>query len=307
MKFIRPITLTESMLKSSTVSEPAATEAAWQSGGAYAAGDLRIRASTHRVYLCTSSHSGSAIPPELDVARWTDAGPTLRWAPFDFYISTAAMSTTSLTYVLQPGYFNAFALYGLTGTQLSVVIKDESGGSIIYSHVAPLYEDPAGWYEYLFVAPRAITQVSKTNLPIRPDAEVSITVSAASGQPVGIGMITLGDMVDLLGDLAEFGGTEYGATAEPTTYSYIKTDDFGNTTIVRRHRATGMNASVALPRINADEALRQIQTVLDVPVAWVATDAAGYAGLNVFGLGSARMSYDSPEIAKLQITVKGMI
>lgn len=307
MKFIMPSTVTDSMIAAgTTVLEPAPGETAWASGGTYVVGDRRIRSTTHRVYLCIQAHTGRSQLPEADTEYWKDVGPTLRMAPFDSYISTPATGTTSLTYVLQPGYFNAFSLYGLVGTHLSVVIKDAPGGTVIYSHDAPLFEDPGGWYEYLFVAPRLFNQFSETNLPIRPAAELSITVSSATGQPVAIGMITLGDMIDLVGDMAEFGGTEYGATAEPITYSYINTDEFGNTTITRRHRATGMSAAVVLPHKNADEALRQIQKVLDVPVAWIATDVEGYTGLNVFGLGSARLSYE-PTVARLQLTVKGMI
>ncbi len=307
MKFISPLTLTDAMVApGTTVPEPAPGETAWVSGGTYAIDDRRILTATHRIYLCLQAHTGRAQRPDVDVEYWQDVGPTLRWAPFDQYISTPATGAAALTYVLQPGYFNALALYGLVGTQLAVTLRDGPGGAVIYHHDAPLAEDPIGWYEYLFRAPRAITQFAATNLPIRPDAELTVRVSAAEGQPVALGLVALGDLVDLVGDLPDQGGTEYGATAEPTTYSYIKTDDFGTTTIVRRHRATGMTASVLLPRQYADEALRQIQQVLDVPVAWIATDAPGYTGLNVFGLGSGRLVYESAN-ARLQLTVKGMI
>jgi hypothetical protein len=121
-------------------------------------------------------------------------------------------------------------------------------------------------------------------------------------------MIVVGDLVDLVGDLAEFGGTEYGSMAEPVTYSYIKTDEFGNTTIVRRHRSTNMTAKIVLPSERTDEALRQIQEVLDVPVAWIAKpNRSGFQGLNVFGLGSARVTYESPGLSRIDLNVKGMI
>ena len=179
---------------------------------------------------------------------------------------------------------------------------------MLYEHDAPLTEDFAGWYEYLFVSPKVLTQFNVSSLPIRPTAELTVTVTAATGQPVGIGMIVLGDLVNLVGDLADFGGTEYGATAEPVSYSYIKTDDFGETTIVRRSAATSMTAKIVLPAKNADDALRLIQDVLDVPVAWIALPGnPKYKGLNVFGLGSARVAYENFSIARIDLTVKGMI
>ena len=68
----------------------------------------------------------------------------------------------------------------------------------------------------------------------------------------------------------EWGGTQYGASAEPVSYSYIKTNADGTTTIVRRNAATSMRASIILPRDQADYALACIQEVLDKPVSWVA-------------------------------------
>jgi len=309
MNFIKPLTITDAMIGAgTTIAEPAAGETAWVSAASYTAGDVVIRTTTHRKYVALQTHSGRTQLPEVDAAYWEDVGPTLRWAPFDQYISTGATATTSLTYVLSPGYFNAFSLYGLVGTQISITLKDEPLGNTIYSYSGALVEDPAGWYEYLFIASTPINKFARSNLPIRPEAELTITVSAASGQPVGIGMIAVGDLVDLIGDLAEFGGTEYGSMAEPVTFSYIRTDEFGNTTIVRRHRSTNMNAKIVLPAERTDEALRLIQDVLDVPVAWIAKpNRSGFGGLNVFGLGSARVTYDTPGLSRIDLQVKGMI
>lgn len=308
MNYLQPITITDAMVGAgTTVPEPAPGETAWVSAASYTAGDARIRATTHRRYIALQTHTGRAALPEADPAFWEDVGPTLRWAPFDTYVSTPARATTALTYVLNPGYINALALYGLVGASLAVTIKDAPGGATIHSHASELTEPPAGWYEYLFVAPKVITKLVLSNLPIRPTAEITITLTAASGQPVALGMVVLGDLVNLVGDLARFGGTEHGSMAEPVTYSYIKTDEFGNTTIVRRHRSTNMTARIALPTEQADEALRLIQGVLDVPVAWIGTTRPGYAGLNVFGLGSARVTYQSATVSSVDLNVKGMI
>lgn len=308
MKMLTPIQITDSMILAGTsVAEPAASETAWVSGGTYTAGQRRIRASTHRVYLCTANHTGSSTPPESDAARWVDDGPTQRWAPFDVYTSTAAQGTGNLTFVLQPGYFNAVALYGLVGSTVQVTIKSAPGGAVIYSRTVSLYESAVGWYEYLFVQPLPLTKLILSDLPIRPSAELTISVSASASATVKIGMIVAGDYQSLVGDLAEFGGTRYGASAEPVTYSYIDTDAYGTVTIKRRHSATSMRAVVVLPLVYADRALAMLQAVLDVPVAFVAVDQAGYAGLNVFGLASTRVSYDSLGDATIDLTVKGMI
>lgn len=311
MNILVPITITDAMIGAgTTIAEPAAGETAWVSAGNYVLGDRRIRTTTHRVYECVQAHTGRSALPEDDTAYWLDAGPTQRYAPFDTYTNTAATAVTSITYVLNPGYFNAISLYGLTGTQIVVSVKDAPGGTEIYRYpstgAASLTEPPTGWYDYMFGKRRPIQKLVLSNLPIRPTAELTITVTAASGSAVGIGMINVGDLTPLLGD-AEWGGVTGGASAEPTSYSYIKTNDDGTTTIKRRGKSTNLRATVVIPRQKADAALATVQQVLDVPVSWIATTSQGFDGLNVFGIGSCSMSYDSFGIATLQVNVKGLI
>jgi hypothetical protein len=119
-------------------------------------------------------------------------------------------------------------------------------------------------------------------------------------------MIVLGDMRPLV-TVGEIGGTEYGATAEPVTYSYITTDVYGTTKIVRRHNATNMRVRVVLPKADADAALATVQDVLDIPAAWIASSASGYGGLNVFGLGSGSLGYDGSTHSVFTINVKGFV
>ena len=301
-----PIPITAGMIISgTTVSEPAAGEIAWVSAGTYAIGDLRIRSTTHRVYACVQAHSGRAALPENDAAYWLDKAPTQRFAPFDVYTSTAATSTGSITFVIRPGYFNSLALYGLIGATYSISIKDAPGGSVIYTNSGGLSVDQIGWYEYLFAPLRIMDKLIISGLPIRPAAELTVTISAAPGASVGIGMINVGDFADLL-DGADWGGPQYGATSEPVSYSYIKVNTDGTTSIVKRVAATSMRVSVQMPAAQADYALQRVRQVLDVPVSWIVNEP-GFSGLNVFGLGSAVLNYDQFGSAKMDLTVKGFI
>lgn len=315
MNIIDNITITDAMIGAgTTIAEPSSGETAWSNASvSYALGDIRIRATTHRKYKCAAAHTSAASPlPENDPTRWQDIGPTDRWAPFDIYTSTAAKTVTTMTYVLSPGYFNCVALYGLTGAQYDIEVWDKPTGTPgrvkIFDRSGFLTEDPLGWYEYLFVAQRQVDKLIFSDIPIRPTAELTITITAASGQPVGIGMIVVGDFVPLISDAAQWGGTIHGATADPVTYSYIKTNEDGTTTIVRRNFGTNLRCKVALPREYADQALQVLQGVLDRPVAYVASAAMGYQGLNVFGLAkSSPVSYDSFGTATIDINVTGLI
>jgi hypothetical protein len=304
MNIIVPITITDAMVGAGT-SIPETDHPAYVAGTTYVLGDKVIRTQTHRRYeSLVAGNVGNT--PESSPTKWLDLGPTARWAPFDHYVSTAATTVTTMTYVLTPGYFNSGALYGLTGAQYALTLKDTAGGTTIWSKSGYLLDDPVGWYEYLFGGMKTVNKLVFSGLPIRPAAELTITITAATGAAVGIGMIVVGDYVALAG--SEWGGTQYGVSAEPITYSYIDTDEFGNTEIVRRRNATNLRASIMLPRNEADRAVEILQSVLDVPVACIATEARGYRGLNVFGLiSSAPVSYDSFNTASIEFTVKGMI
>lgn len=289
-----------------TVAEPASGETVWSNTSAYNVNNKVIRTETHRVYECVQAvpSGGRATLPENDPTYWLDKGPTQRYAPFDSYTSTAATGTTSMTYVLKPGFFNAIALYGLVGLSLSISVKDATGGTVIYSKTIDLTEPSIGWYEYLFSPRKPINKVILKGIPIRPTAELTVTITASSGQPVAIGMMNIGDYAALS---ETWGGTQFGASAEPTSNSYFKNNSDGTTAIVKRPSATNMRASVMIPKGEADQALYKVQSVLDVPVSWIASDVSGFAGLNVFGLGSASLSYDSPSYATMNISVRGYI
>lgn len=305
MNILIPNTITDSMLTSCTVAEPAAGETVW-TGGSYAIGARVIRPSIHRIFECVADVSG-ATPPESDATHWLDAGPTARWAALDQYVSTQTTATGSLSFVLRPGFFDSIALYGLTGVSLHVTLKDAPGGTVVYdSGSVLLEEDPLDWWDWAFGQSKPLTKWFVKDLALYADPELTVTVTAATGEAVGIGMLVLGTLTPMVND-STWGGTEQGAAAAPQTFSYIKVDDYGNVSIKRRRAATDLQFKVVMPRDQADYALALVQRVLDVPCAWIATDAAGYAGLNTFGLGSGSMSYDSFGIATFSGSVKGMI
>lgn len=304
MRVLIPNELTTPMLHSSSIAEPDASagEVAWVSGTTYALGAQVVRANTHRVYERIIAGAGTK-PPEEDATNWLDAKPTNRWAAFDTEISTQSAATGSLSYVMRPGFFNALAMYGLEGESITITVRDEPGGSVIFTHSEPLIEESPDWYEWLFSPIKPKSKLVLKDILPHADAELSIFIN--SGGSAKAGLIAIGDLRALIGD-ASWGGTLAGAQAKPVDYSYIKTEFDGTTRIKRRRNATDMTASIAMPRASADYALASIQEVLSVPCAWIASPLPGFAGLNVFGLGSGDLSYEN-ETATLQLTVKGLV
>lgn len=307
MNILIPNTITAAMLQAgTTIAEPAAGETAWVSAGSYTLADLRIRSTTHRVYKAIQTHTGRTALPEDDPLYWLDFGPTQRLAPFDAYVSTAAETVTALTYVLQPGFFNSLSLYGLAGASITVTVKDAPAGATTLTYTGDLFEQAAGLYELLFTPLAARDKLVIKDIPLSPTAELTIAITAGTGDPVAVGMINIGDYRAVIGE-AEWGGTEYGASAEPKSFSYIKFNEDGTSVIKRRGKATDMRGSVAMPEASANYAFSVIKQALDIPVSIIATTASGYDYLNVFGLISANLVADNFSVCKLNFSVKGFI
>jgi hypothetical protein len=303
-----PTTITDAMVTSSTIAEPAAGETAWNPATAYTVGQEAILTATHRVY--TNLLGGvNATSPELALTgatpRWLDTRPTNKWACFDGQINTQSSIVTPLTIVLVPGLFNCIAFYGLDGSTITITIKDAPGGSVFYSYTASLQAPPIDYYDYYFGVIRPLTKLLRTGITPFSNPEVTITITAGAGITVKAGMIAFGNLRSLL-SVEGTGGTNYGAKAKPITYSYIGTDLYGNTKIIRRTKATDMDIQVTVPIADADYALISMQDVLDVPAAWIATDAANYSGLNIFGLASGDVTYGGPTHAIITINVRGL-
>jgi hypothetical protein len=303
MNILIPLEITPAMIVSTSMVEPAAGETVWVSAGTYVLDDRRIRTTVHRKFKCIQPHTGRTALPENDPLFWEDEDPTAKFAPFDTYVSTGASSASPLNYVLNIGFFDGISAYGLVGSQASIVIKNGPGGAVLDTRTVSLYEESLGLYEYLFGPKLQKTKLLETGLTLHPTAEVTLTITGPS--TVGIGMFNVGQYRTLVG---QWGGTQYGASVEPTSTSRIKTDSVtGKVSIKRGNAATGMRASAVLDIADANYALQSIQQMLDVPLTIVASASEGYEGLNVFGLVNAVLSFPMPGVANLSINTKPMI
>lgn len=307
LSILVPTEITSNMILSTNVT-PEDGNPAWAAGTTYAVGTRVYLASTHRVY--ESAQAGNvgkdpSVPANRfsaagAVTWWIDAGPTNQFAMFDGLVSTKTERPANIIVTIQPGYFNSFALFGIEADDIIVTVRDAPGGNIIYQYEGPLESSaPADYYDYFFGAFKPQTQFIATGI----DPYVGMVLELALTSPastVRLGMLALGDARPI-------GAPLRGATVDPIDYSYVSTDDFGNTVVRKRNNATGLSIRAKLDIEDANAVIDAVKEVLGTPVVVVGSQVTMYEALTVFGLVSARMSYDDYREPVINITVKGLI
>lgn len=305
MFYILPKAVTDATLLASSLTVEDSTPL-WVTGTHYAVGDEVHLLFTHRVYRCAIAQTPSTVSPNLNPTVWVDIRPTNRWAAFDTYTGTKSAATTSISFSVLYGFFNSLALYGLQGSTYTLTLTEGLGGPVYWTATGSLAVHGLGWYSYYFGQRFAIDRLVFSGLPLRPNGVLNITIDSGIGSAVGIGMVVAGSLNPVIGG-SDWGGSDWGAEAEPITYSYTEPAEDGTIKIVRRFSATNLTSTVTMPTEFADQAVKQLQDILDVPVAWTCTTLPGYNGLSTFGLGSGRMRYESYGVSKFEINVRGIV
>jgi len=305
---LAPVTITAAMITSTNLT-PEDPNPAWSAAN-FAEGARVYKASTHRVYEAAQAMtSGAPKDPEVlanrfnaagEVTFWIEVGPTNLYAMFDGLVSTKTRRATNITITLKPGYFNGFALFGLEAEHINAVVKDAPGGTVIYTLDQDLEgSEPADYYEYFFDRFKPLRQFIATGIDPYNNMEITLTLSSASSE-VAVGMFALGD-------LRPIGAPLRGASVEPVDYSSVITNEFGETTVRKRNNATGMNINAKMSIEDANTVLDTIKEVLGTPVVVIGSQVTMYEALTVFGLVSARQTYDDFGEPVVNITVKGLI
>lgn len=262
MKTIRPIIFQESHLISTTATN---TEANWSSATTYASGQIASYSGKR-----WESLQGSNLNkvPTAEPLWWLDLGADNKHAMFDGVVATSTTATTSLTVVLKPNKtFDSIALIDVDASVVSISITDGIGGPVVYENTIGLSSETIiDWYGYFFYDPLLKrTQAIFYNIPTYQNAVVTITLENSVGEVVSVSTLVYGTLFDI-------GGTQYGVSAGIVDYSVKTTDEFGNTTFVKRAFSKRLNAQVTVR--NSD--LNRVQSLLyglrATPVVWIASD-----------------------------------
>lgn len=305
-RLLQPRTITEARLVDCSVPEPdpSVGEIAWTADEETAIGDLRIRATTHRVYK-DAKGGVSTTPPEEDLTRWKDEGPTNRWAWADYYESTVTTGTAPFFLRVRPGVFGSIVLRALNTGTVHVQCWDQPGPEGVSYHDELYSTDDylSGdlMWEFYFGEPRQRTYLQIDGLPIHPQAEVLITFDGLSGAPsASVGTVAFGLWNTV-------GLPEFVFDADLIDRSRIEEDPLtGRIRIQRGLPSVNVSGTCELPRAEASRVAELIRDYLGVPVAISISQDTRDDYLNSFGLVSATVSAIDPKHARLRLRTRGI-
>ena len=269
MKLIRPTTLTDAMLTSSTA--PENDHPVWASGTAYAVGARVILTATHRRYEALVASTG--VNPASDPTKWLDLGPTNRWAMFDDRVGTATTRAGSLQVVLTPGATDGVALIDTDAESATVSLT--VSGTQLYSKTQSFNVGGTAidnWFSWFFEPVGRKSSLLFLDVPVY-EAGI-ITVTMTRDNPADL--VSCGAL--LFGRQFTIGETEHGADIGIIDYSRKETDQFGVTSVVERAFARGRKKQVdaTLHRVGVQGA-RAMMTSEQLAAFDVSQESPGFA------------------------------
>ena len=296
MKLIRPTTITDAMLTSSTAPENDYT--AWAAGTAYVTGNRVILASTHRRYEALAASTG--VNPSTDPTKWLDLGPTNRWAMFDARVGTATTRTASLQAVLAPGAIDAVALIDTDAESATVTLTAD--GVTNYTQTQTFNIGGVAidnWFSWFFEPIGRRTTLLFLDVPVYANGVVTVTIARDNpADTVSCGTLLVGRQLSL-------GDTEHGADIGIIDYSRKETDQFGVISVVERAFAKRMTARVVMATESVDVIHRALASLRATPVLWIGSES--FESLTVYGFYkefSIDLAY--PTVSYCSLTIEGL-
>lgn len=297
MKVLKPTDISDAMLVSSSVAEPAAGETLWNASTAYTVGQEVIRVETHRKYKRLVAGTTSTVP-ENDKTNWLDIGPTNRWAMFDNTVGTSTTSTTDITVVTKTGGVNGIYLAELVGTEVEITLRESTGGAVVYSHTEILDGSiVTSFYDWFYQPYRQKTEFSLTDLPFHyQSGELTVTILGTAANRA-CGVFKVGETVDI-------GATQYGANVSIIDYSRKSTNEFGITSVVQRPYSKRANLDIFTEKADFNKIYTTLAELRAIPAVYIGSTRPGFEPITIYGYFkdfSITIQYTTANLCSLEI------
>lgn len=292
MKLIRPTTITDSILTSSSVAETDA--AAWSSGTTYALDATVIK--SHRIWRSLQA-SNTNHDPATSPTWWLDTGPTNRWGMFDAVVGTVTSATSSIAVTLTPGRCDALALLDVTASSVQVTMV--VGAETVFDRTVDLLDNSVvtDWYSYFFEPEVRANYLVITDLPVFGEGVITVTITGSGTVSCGLCVVGLQSSLGTLLRSPSVGINDY---------SRKSADDFGNTILVQRSYSKRLGARLVLDNNDVDRIVRVLAGLRATPVVWIGSEY--FDSLVVYGFyKDFDVDIAYPTVSYCSLTIEGMI
>lgn len=265
MKLIRPETVTDTIFQSSDV--PEADYSAWLVGTTYALAD-RVIVTTpniHKIYESQQAANTGNDPTTDDGTWWLEVSSTNRWKLFNGIVQEQTEQAGGMEYVLQsPTVVNSLALINVDCAAVTVTVDDATEGQV-YNQTFSLISDSGiqDWYAYFFEPIVRDDRLAILDLP--PYANADITVTFTDTGTAKCGALIIGQFADL-------GFSQHGASYSIIDYSTKTTDSQGRVTITDGPYANKLDVDVILDTAVFGTVRNTLADLRTTPCAWIAEE-----------------------------------
>jgi hypothetical protein len=200
------------------------------------------------------------------------------------------LTTYHVTAFLAPFYSSSVAIHNIVSSETTVVINDSLGNINTYVYGIDTTD--------LFIEFPQSGQRNVVTIRVRTPISSGISGGATKA---AIGEIVVGKTVDL-------GQTQYGVSTSITDYSKKNTDDFGNTTFVKRAFSKKLSARMLLDKSAYNTAVQAFYDLRASPTSWIATDDESYnKGAIIYGYyKDFSMDISYPTMCACSLEIEGL-
>jgi hypothetical protein len=301
MKIIRPVTVADANLLSSSVAET--DYAAYNAGTTYGLGNraIYVIADTHWIIESLQAGNIGHTPTGADSDTWwLKVGNTNRWKMFDGAVQsqTSAADEIVVELAAPTSRIDSVALFNVDCASARVRVIDATDG-VVYDQTKNMVSNSGitEWYSYSFEPIIRIHDYIFTELPPYLGATIEVTLTDAGGT------VLCGALV--IGLSREIGGTQYGAQVGILDNSVKEKDAFGNFTIVERAYSKYASFQVLVPKGLVDELQILLANYRATPTVIVGSEL--YASTMIYGYYTiARTIISYPNESVLSIEYEGL-
>lgn len=218
-------------------------------------------------------------------ASWLYIGADNLFLPFDREVSTKASAAAAVDVfcVVLPALADGVALMNLECDSITVAVNNRTGSIITQS---------------------ASGRPTELVVQVTPAAFDVVSVRMTKG---ALPANKIGEFV--AGLLYDIGQTQYGVSIGITDYSKKVTDEFGNTSFVKRAFSKKMQARLLLDKSKFNTVVNLLSDLRASPSVWIATDDAAYSsGVVIYGYyKDFALDISYPTMCSCSLEVEGLI